>query len=139
MRMKLLLKIGAGVIALVVIALVAVNMLISATAVRDRVAARIKEQSGRDLKVNGSTSLLLLPNPHIVLTDVEIIDPSNRAGADLKVARLALDLSFGQLFSREILEFMRSLDTPEVHGYDPQAGYRVYTSKALEMAQDEPA
>jgi len=45
----------------------------------------------------------------------------------------------GQLFSRQILEFMRSLDTPEVHGYDPQAGYRVYTSKALEIAQDEPA
>lgn len=99
--MKLLLKIGAGVIALVVVALVTVNMLISASAVRDRVAARIKEQSGRDLKVNGSTSLLLLPNPHIVLTDVEITDPSNRAGADLKVARLALDLSFGQLFSRD--------------------------------------
>jgi arginine decarboxylase len=45
----------------------------------------------------------------------------------------------GQLLSREILEFMRSLDTPEVHGYDPQAGYRVYTGKALEMAQDERA
>ena len=44
----------------------------------------------------------------------------------------------GQLFSKEILEFMRSLDTPEVHGYDPQAGYRVYTGKALEIAQDEP-
>jgi len=44
----------------------------------------------------------------------------------------------GQLFSPEILEFMRSLDTPEVHGYVPQAGYRVYTSKALEIAQDEP-
>ena len=44
----------------------------------------------------------------------------------------------GQLFSSEILEFMRSLDTPEVHGYDPQAGYRVYTSKALEIAQDQP-
>jgi arginine decarboxylase len=45
----------------------------------------------------------------------------------------------GQLFSKEILEFMRSLDTPEVHGYDPQAGYRVYTGKALEIAQDERA
>lgn len=101
MRTKLLLKIGAGVITLVVVALVAVNMLISATAVRERVAARVKEQSGRDLKVNGSTSLLLLPNPHIVLTDVEITDPSNRAGTDFKVARLALDLSFGQLFSRD--------------------------------------
>jgi arginine decarboxylase len=43
----------------------------------------------------------------------------------------------GQLFSTEILEFMRSLDTPEVHGYDPQAGYRVYTAKALEIAQNE--
>jgi AsmA protein len=100
--MKLLLKIGAGVIALVVLALVVVNVLISADAVRERVAARVKEQTGRDLAVNGSTSLLLMPSPHIVLTDVEITDPENRAGADLKVARLALDVSFGQLFSRQV-------------------------------------
>jgi AsmA protein len=100
--MRLLLKIGAGVVALVVIALIAFNMLISASAVRDRVAARLKEQTGRELTVNGSTSLLLMPSPHIVLTDVEIVDPQNRAGADLKVDRLALDVSFGQLFSREV-------------------------------------
>ena len=43
----------------------------------------------------------------------------------------------GQLFSEEILAFMRSLDTPEIHGYDRQAGYRVYTSKALQMAREE--
>ncbi len=100
--MKLLLKIGAGVVALLVLALVAFNLLISATAVRDRVAARVKEQTGRELTVNGSSSVLLMPSPHIVLTDVEIVDPENRAGADLKVARLALDVSFGQLFSREV-------------------------------------
>lgn len=100
--MKLLLKILGGVVALLVLALVAVNVLISADAVRDRVAARVKEQSGRDLKVNGITLLLLLPNPHIVLTDAEINDPSNRAGADLKIARLALDVSFLQLFSRQV-------------------------------------
>jgi AsmA protein len=100
--MKLLLKIGAGVVALLVLALVAFDLLISATAVRDRVAARVKEQTGRELTVNGSTSLLLMPSPHIVLTDVEIVDPENRAGADLKVARLALDLSYSQLFSREV-------------------------------------
>src|SRR6516165_8743887 len=102
MRMRLLLKIGAGVVTLVVIALIAFNMLISAGAVRDRVAARVKEQTGRELTVNGSTSLLLVPSPHIVLADVEILDPQNRAGADLKVDRLALDVSFGQLFSREV-------------------------------------
>ena len=32
----------------------------------------------------------------------------------------------GQVFSPEIMAFMRSLDTPEVHGYRPDLGYRVY-------------
>ena len=40
----------------------------------------------------------------------------------------------GQLFSPQILAFMRSLDTPEVHGYRPGLGYRVYLDKALEIA-----
>ena len=42
----------------------------------------------------------------------------------------------GQLFSAQILEFMNSLDTPEIHGYDRAAGYRVYTGKALEVAAE---
>jgi arginine decarboxylase len=40
----------------------------------------------------------------------------------------------GQMFSPQILAFMRSLDTPEVHGYRPDLGYRVYVDKALEIA-----
>ena len=40
----------------------------------------------------------------------------------------------GQVFSQEILSFMLSLDTPEVHGYRPDLGYRVYVDKALEIA-----
>ncbi|KAA0021165.1 aminotransferase class I/II-fold pyridoxal phosphate-dependent enzyme [Antrihabitans cavernicola] len=40
----------------------------------------------------------------------------------------------GQKFSRQILSFVRSLDTPEIHGYRPKLGYRVYTDKALEIA-----
>jgi arginine decarboxylase len=39
----------------------------------------------------------------------------------------------GQVFSREILHFIRDLDTPEIHGYQPDYGYRVYTDKAIEM------
>jgi arginine decarboxylase len=39
----------------------------------------------------------------------------------------------GQVFSREILQFMRDLDTKEIHGYEPKFGYRVYTEKAIEM------
>ena len=40
----------------------------------------------------------------------------------------------GQVFSPEILSFMRSLDTPEIHGYRADLGYRVYMDKALEIA-----
>ncbi len=38
----------------------------------------------------------------------------------------------GQLFSPEILEFMAALDTPEIHGYIPSVGYRVYTADAID-------
>ncbi|HME49389.1 ornithine decarboxylase [Mycobacterium sp.] len=41
----------------------------------------------------------------------------------------------GQVFSRQILSFMRSLDTTEIHGYRPHLGFRVFTAKALEMAE----
>ncbi len=40
----------------------------------------------------------------------------------------------GQVFSPQILSFMRSLDTPEIHGYRADLGYRVYLDKALEIA-----
>jgi len=41
----------------------------------------------------------------------------------------------GQVFSRDILSFIRDLDTPEIHGYEPDVGYRVYTEKAIEMCR----
>jgi arginine decarboxylase len=37
----------------------------------------------------------------------------------------------GQVVTADVLEFMASLDTPEVHGYDPAVGYRLYRSGAL--------
>jgi arginine decarboxylase len=42
----------------------------------------------------------------------------------------------GQLFSRQILSFMYSLDTPEIHGYRPHLGYRVFLDKALHNGGD---
>jgi arginine decarboxylase len=44
----------------------------------------------------------------------------------------------GQVFSPQILAFMRSLDTLEVHGYRPDLGSRVYLDKALEIAATAP-
>jgi arginine decarboxylase len=41
----------------------------------------------------------------------------------------------GQMVSLRILDYMDSLDTSEVHGLRADRGYRVYTDKALEIAQ----
>jgi arginine decarboxylase len=41
----------------------------------------------------------------------------------------------GQVFSKQIVSFIRDLDTPEIHGYRPDYGYRVYTEKAIEITE----
>ena len=70
----------------------------------------------------------------------EQIDEKLNAGIDVVSATLVTPYppSFpvlvpGQLFSQEILTFLRDLATPEIHGYQPDFGYRVYTEKAIEM------
>jgi AsmA protein len=98
-----LLIVGGGVASVALIALIAVNLLLSADWVRDRVAARIKEQTGRELKVNGTTALLFAPGPKVIISDAAITDPEARAGtADLEIGRLVLDLSLTQLLSRQV-------------------------------------
>lgn len=37
----------------------------------------------------------------------------------------------GQVVTADVLEFMARLDTPEVHGYEAEVGYRVYRPSAL--------
>jgi arginine decarboxylase len=73
------------------------------------------------------------------LTDEEIYEKLD-AGTDVVSATFVTPyppgfpvLVPGQLFSRQILSFMRGLDTFEIHGYKPDFGYRVYTEKAIEM------
>jgi arginine decarboxylase len=46
----------------------------------------------------------------------------------------------GQVISEEIMVFMQALDTREIHGYDPDFGFLVFTEKALAVPEpDEPA
>src|ERR1700756_4681487 len=73
----------------------------------------------------------------------EQIDERLNAGVDIVSATYVTPyppgfpvLVPGQVFSREILQFMRDLDTPEIHGYLPNFGYRVYTEKAIEMLSE---
>jgi len=97
------LKIGGAVVGAFFVLLVAVNLIVSAGWIEARIAARIKEQTGRDLAVNGSSLILFTPGPHIVISDVKITDPNAQAGStDLSVARIKVDLNFSDLFSSRI-------------------------------------
>ncbi|HZQ33158.1 MAG TPA: hypothetical protein VFB19_15655 [Mycobacterium sp.] len=73
----------------------------------------------------------------------EQIDEKLDAGKDVVSATFVTPYPPGfpvlvpdQLFSRQILSFIRTLDTPEIHGYKPEFGYRVYTEKAIEIANE---
>ncbi|MET7927199.1 aminotransferase class I/II-fold pyridoxal phosphate-dependent enzyme [Streptomyces sp. NPDC005349] len=41
----------------------------------------------------------------------------------------------GQVVNDAVLDYMRALDTREIHGYRPQTGYRVFTEQALKEQQ----
>jgi AsmA protein len=123
--MKLALGVAGAVAALLIVALIGINLLISADAVRDRVAARVKEQTGRELSVRGSTSLMLLPNPHIVITDASINDPSDKNGAaDLAIDRLELDVTLAEMLSKRVdaerVVLIRPILTVKLAGGDAQ-------------------
>ncbi|MFT4088231.1 MAG: ornithine decarboxylase [Gordonia sp. (in: high G+C Gram-positive bacteria)] len=78
------------------------------------------------------------------LSDAQIVEKLNEGGEVVSATFVTPYppgfpvLVPGQLFSLEILTFIRDLDTPEVHGYHPELGYRVYTDKAVEIATVDP-
>jgi AsmA protein len=112
-RTRLFVIAGAAVAGTALLVLLLVNLLISADWVRDRVAARIAEQTGRELKVNGTTALLFAPGPRVIISDAVITDPEARPGtADLKIGRLVLDLGFMKLLSRKVDAQRVVLDSP---------------------------
>ena len=123
--MKRTLKIGGAIVAALLVLILGLNLLISANWVEARVASRVMEQTGRELKVNGSTSLMFTPNPHIVITDATITDPAAQKGtADLAVERIAIDLSFSELLSRQIdadrVKLVRPVLTVRLGGKDKE-------------------
>lgn len=101
--MKLFLKILGGFFAVIVILLIAANLFVSPDAIQARVGERIKQQTGRELIVNGEASLSFLPNPEIVLTEAVLKDPGTDATAvDLHMPRLEVTLDLFELISQRV-------------------------------------
>ncbi len=87
------LKIAGGAVAACVLVLLSANLLAPSSWVETRLAAWLKERTGRDLTVNGATRLTFRPSPHIEITDAVLTEPSpGPDAAELSIAKIELDL-----------------------------------------------
>ena len=85
------------------LAFAAIAFLVPEDVVRDRLAALVKQQTGRDLIVRGKTSFSLFPNVGVELEDVSISNPPGmKRGEVLRMGSLKLNLKLLPLFSREV-------------------------------------
>ncbi len=76
MKIRLLLKISGGVLALVIIAALAIPMFISADFIKTQLTEQVKKSTGRDLTINGKASLSLFPNIAVTVEDVTLGNPA---------------------------------------------------------------
>ena len=87
------LKIAGGAVAAFVLVLLSANLLAPSSWVETRLAAWLKDRTGRDLTVHGATRLSFWPSPHIEITDAVLTEPSSGPDAtELSIAKIELDL-----------------------------------------------
>lgn len=90
---KLLIGLGV-VVALLVVAVIAAPFLVPVSVVRDRVAAGVKDATGRDIEI-GEMSVSVLPTLAVEANDVKFANAPGRAEphmATLKTLRVGLEL-----------------------------------------------
>ena len=102
MTKKLLIAAGA-VIALVIVVVIALPFLISADSYKGEILSRVRDATGRELKIAGPLSLSIFPNIAIEAGDASL---ANAAGAEapdmLRVKKLNLALKLMPLISGRV-------------------------------------
>lgn len=84
---------------LISILLVATPQLLSSRAVKDRIAAQLSELTGRDVMLNGSSSVSLQPYLGVIYRDASIASAKGASGASLAtVEELQVQLGFASAF-----------------------------------------
>lgn len=110
------LLIGLAIVAVLIAAAVAaIPYLVQLDTYRERIAAVVREQTGRDLTIAGPISLSLLPRLAIQLEDVALANaPGGQADALARFDRLDLALELLPLLSGEFAVSRLVLVEPEI-------------------------
>ena len=144
--MKTALKIGGGILALLIVALLVAPFFIDLNSYKDMIAAEAKSATGRDLSIEGDISLSLLPLPSVSVEGIKFGNAPNGAAANMaeiervevKVALLPLISSNVEIKSIELVNPVIVLEKLP----DGSGNWDINTSPdaaATEAAPTEPA
>ena len=101
--MRFLIKSVFTLATLAVLAFGAIAFLVPRDVVRDQAIALVKQQTGRDLTVEGETSFAFYPSIGVALSDVTLSNPPEMGGgAMLRMDSLTLNLKLLPLISRSV-------------------------------------
>lgn len=98
------LLIGVGVLVLlIVIVVVAVPFFVPVDTMKSELIAKVKEATGRDLRVNGKVSFSVLPSLALEAEDVSFANPPGAASPDMaKLGKLEVELKLIPLLSSRV-------------------------------------
>lgn len=98
------LLIGAGILVLLLVAaVIAIPFIVPVDTMKAELVTKVKEATGRDLRINGPVSFSVLPSIALEAQDVSFSNPPGASSPDMaKFAKLDVDLKLIPLLSRRV-------------------------------------
>ena len=98
---KLLFALGFLVVAVFAAALAA-PWLVDASQYRAEIARRVSATTGHDIAIDGAVAFVLLPSPHVRVSDVRVVAAEADAPVTVSARGVEIDLGWGSLFGQAL-------------------------------------
>ncbi len=122
--MKKALYLLLSLVLLVIGGMVALTLLISSDEIKQTLIAQVKQQTGRELRIDGSVSWSFFPSVGIDIAQVQLRNPTGFPAEPLiSVARAHIRVAVTPLFSRRIDIEQLELIKPQIHLFRTSQGH----------------
>jgi AsmA protein len=137
--MKKLFKILAGLVLVIILALIAVPFFVSADMLKGRVAEELSKATGRTITINGNASLKLFPDIAVSLEDVSLSNPQGAFKSKRMFAakKLETGVKLMPLLSKEIIITGVTLDGAEINLEENAAGEKNWEFAAKSSSETQ--
>lgn len=142
MSAKTAAKILAGLLTVIVLALLAAPMFISADTLKAQLIAQVKKATGRTLAINGETSVRFFPNIAVTAEDVTLGNPDGFTSPYfVHIDKLATGAALKPLLNGELIITGITLDGPAIHAEELADGRKnwEFTAEKVQDAAEEAA